>query len=418
VSANGDAKDIAVAPMKCAGASLAELEMPFAQPGAYTLEVEVNGFPEPQKVSSRYVVCLPPPALTDAQKMASPYGINIHGGTFVDHARFARLGFVWLRDYAFNYEWLVNARGDGNYAGWPWYPKLLKAARDNGLLTLPCLMGSLLWNPRDPDSPETPTAEWRRQIALAVATFSELTCWELDNEAEFRMPADSAAFANYHAALGEIVRAAAPKAWVVEQGNASMPAELTRKNVLSGAFKNIDVVNGHHYCGVYAPEINTSNANTGQGEAKQAYLRDIFRHWKNAAQADGKARQAWLTELGWDTRAGQIVTEWEQAAYLQRGYMLALAHGIDKIFWFSTYDADTDNPQNFFDGCGLFDRFREPKPATAAFSAMLPPKSLMALNTTVPHAPPVPGYSSQPAGPVSRALMVRTALAAIAPLSA
>lgn len=368
VSSDGTAKEIKR--FTCKDSDGAELEMPFAEPGAYTLEAEIKGFPETKKISTRYVVCLEPPQLTAAQKQASPYGINIHGGTYVGYERFARLGFVWLRDYAFTYDWMTNARGEGAYAGWPWYPKILNAAKSYGLLTLPCLMRALEWDPKKPDSPVEPTEEWRRQIALIVATFPEITAWELDNEVEFRMPVEAPAYAAYHKVFGEIIHAISPKTWSVEQGAAGIFPELLRKNVLDGSFDDIDVVNGHRYCGIDAPETSKSNANTGQGEAKQTFLRDVFRQWKAAACADGKNRQVWITEFGWDTRAGQIVTEWQQAAYLQRGYLLSMANGVDKIFWYWYYDSDTDNPQNFFDGCGIFDRFRQPKPVAAAFTAM------------------------------------------------
>ena len=79
------------------------------------------------------------------------------------------------------------ARGDGKYAGWPWYPKIVKAAEDVGIKTLPCLMGAVEVKrdaTGDNDPSFTPNKEWRRQMALAVSTFDTLTAFELDNEAD------------------------------------------------------------------------------------------------------------------------------------------------------------------------------------------------------------------------------------------
>ena len=275
-----------------------------------------------------------------------------------------------MRDYAFNFHWMNRARGDGAYAGWPWYPKIFAAAKANGMLTLPCLMGAIVWNPNEKESPSVPTDEWRRQIALIVSTFPDQPCWELDNERDATVDSYSDGYGKYHKAFGDIMHACVPDKWSVEEGSAGIKVEATLKHVKSGDYRNIDVCNGHRYCGIDAPEYSKSNANSGQGEAKKTFLRDLWRHWKAAATADGKDRQLWITEWGWDTRAGQIVTEWEQAAYMQREWVLAMGNSIDKMFWYWYYDSDTDNPQNFFDGCGIFDRFHEPKPVAAAFAAL------------------------------------------------
>ena len=129
-------------------------------------------------------------------------------------------------------------------------------------------------------------------------------------------------------------------------------------------------MNGHRYCGKDGPEYSKANLNIGMSEAKPAYLRDVWRHWKKAATCDGKFRELWVTEWGWDTLAGQPVSEWEQAAYLQRKWVLAMGNGVEKMFWYWYYDDDTDTPNYFFAGCGIFDRRRNPKPSAASFAAL------------------------------------------------
>src|SRR5574344_86265 len=168
-------------------------------------------------------------------------------------------------------------------------------------------------------------------MAHFMASFPTLPAFEIDNEIDGRLDPWGPQYAAYHKAFGKIVKAVAPDRWAVESGVAGIYPDATRKHVKNGDFADIDVCNGHRYCGIDAPEVSKSNANTGQGEAKKTFLRDVYREWKRAATADGKDRQLWITEWGWDTRAGQIVSEWEQAAYLQRGYMLGLGNGVDKM---------------------------------------------------------------------------------------
>lgn len=372
VSADGTTRDIAVPPLSILDSASAVVTLPFDEPGAYKVEVTASGFPKPIVEKSRYVVCLKPRELTEEEKEASPYGINVHGGGYVGYEKFARLGFTWVRDYAYTWGWLLRARGDGKYAGWPWYPKIVKAAEDVGLKTLPCLMGAYAakMDAKEGDPSLSPSTEWRRSMALVVSTFDTLSAFELDNECDTLMFRHFDAYKRYCEAFGAIMKAARPDARAVSPGLAGIYVEETQKLVESGAFKDIDVVNGHRYCGKDGPEYSKANLNTGMSEAKPAYLRDVWRHWKKAATCDGKFRELWVTEWGWDTLAGQPVSEWEQAAYLQRKWVLAMGNGVEKMFWYWYYDDNTDTPNYFFAGCGIFDRWRNPKPSAAAFSAL------------------------------------------------
>ena len=74
-----------------------------------------------------------PRELSRQQKLASPYGLNVHSGEKVVLVPFRRAGIVWFREYAFSFDWLLRAKGkDGSYAGWPYYPKIVQAYQDAG----------------------------------------------------------------------------------------------------------------------------------------------------------------------------------------------------------------------------------------------------------------------------------------------
>ena len=372
-SADGTKTDFKIPDMKMTDGNSMLVDLPCTEPGGYKVTISASGLPKPTEIKTRYVVCLKPRALTDQEKEDSPYGINVHGGGYVGYEKFARLGFVWLRDYAFTYGWMLNSRGDGKYAGWPWYPKICKAAEDVGMKTLPCLMGAVQVKKgsQDPNDPSfTPSNKWRRDMSDIVSTFENLSAFELDNETDGSMWTTMDGYGRYCQAFGDIIEVTRPDAKAVSPGLAGIYVEQTRELVEKGYFRNIDVVNGHRYCGKDGPEYSKLNLNTGMSEAKPAYLRDLWRHWKKAATCDGKFRELWVTEWGWDTLAGQPVSEWEQGAYLQRKWVLAMGNGVEKMFWYWYYDDDTDKPNYFFAGCGIFDRYRNPKPSAAAFAAL------------------------------------------------
>ena len=371
VSAYGEERKIVLPDFKVLDGASASWPLPFDEPGAYKVTVKVSGTPKELTLKSRYAVALRPRELNDEEKEASTYGINVHGGGFVGYENFSRLGFIWVRDYAYNFHWMNNARGDGKYAGWPWYPKILKGAEDQGMKTLPCLMGGVTMKASVKNDPSWwPSADWRRQMAQIVSAFPTITAWELDNETDGTVWTDLDAYGRYCQAFGDICAATRPDAKAVSPGLASIYVEFTQKLVEKGYFRNISVVNGHRYCGQDAPEYAKQNLNTGASEAKPAYLRDLWRHWKKAATCDGKFRELWVTEWGWDTLAGQPVSEIEQAAYMQRKWVLAMGNGVEKMFWYWYYDDNTDTPNYFFAGCGIYDRYHEPKPSAPAFACM------------------------------------------------
>ena len=344
--------------------------------GAYVLAVTVEGKDfKPYSRRFRFALVPRPHQYTEAEKLASPYGLNMHGGkTEVVYSAFAKLGFTWIRDYAYTFSWMNRAKGeDGKYGGWPWYPKMDRQVRDSGLMLLPCLMGMM----SDGVKAGRMEMEQKRKLELLqiLMAFPQYAAWEADNEYDYALgkaeaARDWSAYGAYLKTFGETVKFINPKTWAVEQGNAGFHPERTRKLIERGVFDKIDVINGHFYCGTTPPELNRIDFNANQGlPVQERSLYDALRAYKQAASCDGRPRQAWITEFGWDTLAGHIVSETEQAAYLQRGYMLGFLAGIDKMFWFNADDTK-EKPANFFDGCGIFDPHMEPKPVAAAMAAL------------------------------------------------
>jgi len=349
--------------------------------GLYSLDARLTLSDGTQRAEKMTIARLPvPKELTRQQKLASPYGLNVHSGERVVLVPFRNAGIVWFREYAFNFDWLLRAKGkDNSYAGWPYFPKIVQAYIDAGAECLPVIQQSIK-RPEVVDGKVVgrtgPDRNWMREISSVILAFPQITRWELSNE--YDLPADNAKaedlidWANYrayHRQFANILDLLGGGDLVaVENGRASIRPDRLLRCIQSGDFDRIGVVNAHQYCGTDAPETNMCNYNMGYEGKPPSLLFDDLRAVKRVAQADGKKREFWLTEFGWDTLAGPVVSRYQQAVYLPREWMLAMAAGADKAFWF--YNFDSPSPKQFFDGCGLLTANGEPKLALCSMAGL------------------------------------------------
>jgi len=356
------------------------LALPLDTPkyGVYRLDTTLAWADGKKAVSSQpYAVIPVAKELTDAEKDASPYGLNVLSARQSMVSTFRQAGIVWFRDYGFNYEWMVRAKGEDNrYAGWPWYPKIVRDYENNGARVLANLQTSMR-PPSGTSSAVGPDRAWTKEIVGMLLAFPSLRTFELDNEYDLKganAKAEEAIgwknYGLYHKKFGDVARILGEGQFTtVENGRAGIWPERLRKMVQSGDFANIDVVNSHHYAGPDAPETNVINFNMGfAGDEKPMTFFDQLRAAKAAGSSDGKPRQHWLTEFGWDTKAGPVVSPAEQAAYLPRAYMLLAAAGTSKGFWY--WDLDSEKANQFFDGCGLFTFEQHPKLSYATYAGL------------------------------------------------
>jgi len=373
-------------PLSVEGAAALAFPLKVERYGLYTLTATLALSDGPPRTKKMTFARLPDyRELTEEQKRASPYGLNVHGGGETARLEpFRDAGLVWFRDYAFSWEWMLRAKGaDKRYAGWPGYPVLVKRYEDLGVKLVPCLQGSI--KPPEVKNGKAagrigPDRAWATELADILSAFPKISHWELSNEYDLNRnnatAEEAVQWANYrayHRKFAEIAGALGNgELTAVENGRAGIWPERAKACVASGDFAGIGVINVHHYCGVEAPEVNYGNFNTGfealaKDEAPALFF-DRLRAAKRAACSDGKARESWLTEFGWDTLAGNVVTPYEQAAYLPRAWLLALAAGTGKCFWFYNYDAP--KPDHFFDGCGLLAADGSPKLSLCALAGL------------------------------------------------
>jgi hypothetical protein len=376
--------------VKAESSAAIRIDVPVPKYGLYTVKASLkmtNGtrIDKEMKVAKLPVL----PNLTREQKIASPYGMNVHSGGKIVIEPFKKAGIVWFREYAFSYDWLVRAKGaDKRYGGWPYFPKIVQAYRDLDVIMLPVLQGGIK-PPQVEDGkavgPLGPDTAWRREIADVVTAFPDVQFWELSNEYDLknenRKAEQAVGWKNYqlyHEVFAQVLKALEVMGggpyYAIENGRAGIWPELVRDCIESGHFADIHAVNSHHYCGTDPPETNFNNANINLERSRSFF--DDLREQKRVAVLDGKPRESWFTEFGWDILAGRIVTPYQQAVYLPRAWMLQMAAGTDKCFWF--YNFDAANPRVFFDGMGLLDAQGQPKAnlcTLAALTHLLPQPS-------------------------------------------
>lgn len=359
-------------PIAVASSSTITAPLKMERFGPYTLDAKLTLSDGTERSQRMGLARLPAERdLSEQEKLASPFGLNVHSGAKIVITPFKKAGLVWFREYAFAYDWLLRAKGDDRkYAGWPYYPKIVGAYVDAGVKCLPVIQKSVE-APAASEGKVTgrigPDRNWTREIASLVMAFPQITHWELSNE--YDLPGSNwkveemvgwANYRAYHRQFANILEiVGGGELAAVENGRAGIWPERVLQCVRSGDFEKIAVINVHHYCGTDAPEVNLGNHNMGTESQLPSLMFDELRAVKRAAQADGKKRQSWLTEFGWDTLAGPVVSPYEQAVFLPRAWMMSLAAGTDKAFWF--YNFDAPEPKIFFDGCGLLDAKGEPK---------------------------------------------------------
>lgn len=352
--------------------------------GLYTLAItgplKLSFGPMDDPATFAYVP--PQKELTEAQKLASPYGTNYHIADPRLFDAFKKAGVYWFRSYAFTLDDMDRAKGaDHRYSppnGYN-YRAIIDDYDKNGVYVLPIL--DAIHPPKDGNI--GPSDEWKTKMHDVIAAFPTVKYWELSNEYDLNAgsktepPIHWKNYLLYHKAFGDIVAEVGHgKVTAVENGRSEILPQTVTRFIKTGDFDNIGVVNSHHYTGAEPPEVNFYNYNTGgerSDDIRPGTLFDMLKAMKVAADSDGKKRQSWISEFGWDTKFGptQKVSLAEQAAYLQRAFLLIIASGTERGFWFYNFDlTGMGGRHGYFDGCGLLNTNLEPKPSFSAMAGM------------------------------------------------
>ncbi|MGI2296863.1 S-layer homology domain-containing protein [Paenibacillus sp. GXUN7292] len=159
----------------------------------------------------------------------------------------------------------------------------------------------------------------------------------------------------------ETIKAKYPEVTVVGMATAGTPLDWIEEVFKLGGLEYMDVVSIHPYQSQRPPD--------GMVQAVRS-TQELMRKYNN-----GQEKPIWYTEIGWPTKASIGIPENNQANFVVRTYVQALAEGVEKVFW---YDLMNDGMQedyyehhlgmlrNRADEFGAF----TPKPSYASYAAM------------------------------------------------
>jgi hypothetical protein len=189
------------------------------------------------------------------------------------------------------------------------------------------LEGSAPWMTEPPHTEEDRKqyAEFiYRTVSRYKGTVRAWEIWNEENIPSFWKVPNAADYAALLKAGYEAAKRADPGCTVITGGTSTVDLGFIR-DVL---FKN----GGWDYCDAVAIHPYSM----GGGPASQD-LAELIRLTKSAATKDGVTKPVWITEVGWTTDTTKP-SELRQAEYLVQEYTIAIAQGVDKVFWFTLGD--------------------------------------------------------------------------------
>jgi hypothetical protein len=329
--------------------------------GYYSASIAPTGVPGSGVETAFIILDEPAPGsgTTDSRigvgtHIGEPYYVGSEEGA-------AAIGFTAMRSDAY---WGRVETAQGAYTFPAEYEQGFFAFEDKGINVLPISNGAnkLYDGGKIPSSQSAIDAYARYTAALVdhynapeVEIFNELNGQRFNNSAcglgaECYLPILKSAY--------EAVKASSPGTLVLGPANGNQDDPYLTELYRAGGLNYLDAVTYHPYTA--EPE-----ALIGDIQGAQARIKEYN---------NGVAKPIWLTEFGW-TATGGPVSEVRQANYLVRSEVIALANGVEKLFWYDLVNDKTD-PVAHEGNFGLFRRATattplEPKPGAMAQALLI-----------------------------------------------
>ena len=275
--------------------------------------------------------------LCAADADAGFFGIASSGESFGDHRRLFPLldeaGVSMVRSFP---EWAAFQPEKGKWA-WSHADALVQSARKNRIQIAGVLMYLAPWaSSAAPDAdhgsrtrtfPIKDMQSWRDYVEGVVTRYhSDITYWEVYNEFNSPAFARKATVKDYVAMVRdayEVAKKVDPKCQI-GIGCADVDLSFLEQAIVQGAGGHFDFINVHPYSLMGAvmdgrePVFLQTAANLRKMLAKTKQRSDIA---------------LWVSEIG-VTSTDQPETERKQAEAIAKAYVLCLAQGIERVFWF------------------------------------------------------------------------------------
>jgi polysaccharide biosynthesis protein PslG len=307
-----------------------------------------------------------------------PWGVGFSGGANTRDVfpRLARIGVQWARAFP---EWAGLEPERGRFQ-WDAADQLVTDARRNGIGLLGVFLYFAPWaSQRPPDTRAFPIGnldDWRNYVRASMLRYRhEIREWEVWNEP------NSPAFnrGGTPKDYADLVRVAHEEAKAIDPGIkvgitcASFDLGYLDRVIQAGAADHFDFVAVHPY---------EATAFLDGNEAEFLSMAESLRSLL-AKHGQDRAMPLWITEIGAST-TDLAELESQQVEHLLKVYLLALAQGFDRIFWF-----EASGPLYGERHFGILRPDLSPRPAFLGYATLT---SLLG-----PHPRPI-GWLELPAG--------------------
>lgn len=335
-----------------------------------------------------------------ALKAAGRYGvaINFHDAApnevepLLNAAKKAGAGLV-----KFRFDWNALEPIEGGAFQWPLYDRVVKAARERGLVVVGVLGNTTRWATLYPrsenqnewrNSPPKPAAlpAWENYVRRVVGRYgNDVHAWQVwENPATYNFRSGAKDYRIVSRRALDAARVADPQAilFAAEPGgvNLGFIEELRRNGLLSqvSGVSLYPVSQWQPGVAAQAEEMVlpiTTLLKDPNSRGKEFWINGLSRlSLENADLQAGKTEKVFNTkDIGLRLELVKKFTPNAQADYLVRSTTLALASGMDKVFWGALRDeADYGpvDPVNSLYGGGLLRADSTPRPAFEAYSTL------------------------------------------------
>jgi hypothetical protein len=310
----------------------------------------------------------------DPRDDSSPWGVASGAEWFEAYPRFnpmlAQAGVRWLRGF---YEWQTVQPKEG-YWNWSLYDHLVENARINKIHLTGVFAYLTPWASADGGTRRFPIKNiqfWRDYIAGMVGRYhSDIKYWEVWNEVNgsFSENGDTETYATLVREAFDTAKKGDPSA-KIGLSVANFDVGFLDAAIKAGARDHFDFVCVHPYEKMGALTSGGESAFLGMATQLRTML---------AANDQSSQIPLWITEIGSEvpiTRSDAL--DRTQASLLAKAYILAIASGFQRVFWFEargpSYGKDSD--------LGLIREDMTPRPSLAALKTltrMLGPRPIAA----------------------------------------
>jgi hypothetical protein len=269
----------------------------------------------------------------------SPFGMNIqtaarygiYGSQHVPLNVAKEAGITWNRE-EIRWDMVISPR-TGQFT-WEFSDEAINKSRNRGI----SLLVLLAYN-RDNSKTMPDLDEWSKYVSAVVTRYKDrVKHWQIWNEPDdntFLRGANPADYARLLARSYEVIKRIDSSAKVVTAGVTGFGVPWMEQMLTAGGAGKFDILAVHPYVSFPA-------------SPESKYWRENQLGYFLAFAARNGNPPVWITEIGWATAVNPAsVSDTQQADYIARAYVTAIADGIQKIFLYQFRDEGANKADNF-----------------------------------------------------------------------